>query len=83
MNITVKETVEQDRLIAKECDRCKKRYNNDNGFELQEFVTITAYCGYGNKTFGDNSNVEADLCQYCFHELFSPFARISYPSLIL
>lgn len=49
------------------CDKCKTEYTDD--LEMQEFLSWEDVCGYGNNTFGDESYISIDLCQYCVKEV--------------
>ena len=55
------------------CDRCKTRH--DDPMEMQEFLSWSDTCGYGNKTFGDMSFVSIDLCQYCVKEVLGEWIQ--------
>jgi len=67
-----------EQTIAKQCDRCKKEYNNP--MEMQEFHHIRFTGGYESR-FGDGTNVECDLCQNCLLLLIEKYMRTSdrYP----
>jgi antitoxin CcdA len=55
------------------CDRCKTTH--DDSMEMQEFLSWSDTCGYGNKTFGDMSFVSIDLCQYCVKEVLGEWIQ--------
>jgi len=58
------------------CDICKKTYDMDDIFEIQEFVHIRLSCGYGS-VFGDGDLVELDMCQHCLNEHLGEYIRVS------
>lgn len=65
--------------VSIECDVCKKEYfydseNTSEIFEIQEFVIIRLIGGYGS-VFGDEEEVEIDICQNCFKEKFGEYVR--------
>jgi hypothetical protein len=62
-------------VIAKVCDRCKTRH--EDPMELQEFLSWSDTCGYGNFAFGDMTQVAIDLCQYCTKEVLGEWIRKS------
>ena len=49
------------------CCVCEKVYNEDDVFELQEFLHIAFIGGYGS-VFGDMSRVEGSVCQHCLKD---------------
>ena len=57
------------------CDRCRKFYDADDLFEIQEFLNISFTGGF-KSVFGDMARVECDLCQYCVKDLIQSFARV-------
>ena len=57
------------------CDKCKEEISIKDYMKYQEFVSIRFTTGYGNHTFGDDTNIEIDLCQNCFYEIFKNIAR--------
>lgn len=66
------------------CDRCKKEYKKhpyDDGqsveesLEYQESLTWRHVGGYGS-VIGDGNSIEFTLCQYCWFEIFKPFAKV-------
>jgi hypothetical protein len=57
------------------CDVCKKEYKPDDIFELQEFHHIRFTGGYGS-VFGDEADVECDICQHCLLKMIGEYARI-------
>lgn len=62
--------------VAKECDRCHTKYDVDVEYtETQEFHHIAFIGGYGS-IFGDQNQVECDLCQHCLQELIGDICRI-------
>lgn len=50
------------------CDVCKKEYEIDDTFEIQEFYHITHQCGYGS-VFGDGEVLKIDICQHCLKKI--------------
>jgi len=63
-------------IVAKVCDRCRRRaVPGDSDFEAEEFVSIRHNGGYGS-VFGDGIRFEIDLCQHCVSELLGGFGRI-------
>ena len=64
------------------CDRCKRTASKSTDdmtqrMEFEEFISIKFRGGFGNNTFGDMTDVEVDLCQYCQHDLFKDFSQIT------
>ena len=79
--IKVKQVQEDvEKVVAKQCDRCKKEYgmptmdNLQSVFETQEFLHIRFTGGY-NSVFGDEVEVECDLCQHCLKTLIGQHIR--------
>ena len=72
MIIYKKEMVEQEVFDKFICDRCKKEITDD--FELQETYSIGFWGGYAS-VFGDENEIECDLCQHCLLELIGDFYR--------
>jgi hypothetical protein len=67
--------VNREEIISCTCDRCKKVFSiEDDFFELQEFQHIVFTGGYAS-VFGDETNIECDLCQRCLQELVGEFCR--------
>ena len=64
-------------VIAIKCDLCSKTYRDV--MEIQEFLSWSNDCGYGNRTFGDLNRIEVDLCQYCVKDLLEPFIKVVLP----
>lgn len=75
--VEIKEEVEK--IVSITCDICGKTYmydtENDDIFEIQEFIHIKNNCGYGS-IFGDGDTVELDMCQHCFKEKLGQYIRI-------
>lgn len=67
-------------LVAKVCDRCKRRVElaklHDH-VEAQEFLKIEWICGYGS-IIGDGDSYAVDLCEMCVKELLLPHARLMH-----
>ena len=74
MIIYKKEMVEQEVFDKFVCDRCKKEITDD--FELQETHSICFYGGY-TSIFGDENEIECDLCQQCLMDLIRDFYRVT------
>jgi len=73
MKLYITEKIESDVLMAIECDRCKKFY--DEPYDMQEFLCLNFHGGYYS-VFGDLVQVEADICQNCLKEMIEAFCRI-------
>jgi hypothetical protein len=57
------------------CDICHKTFDYENDiFEVQEFHHIRFTGGYGS-VFGDESEVECDICQHCLKKLVGEYCR--------
>jgi len=50
------------------CDICKKEYNVNDDFELQEFTCLDFIGGYSS-VFGDGVEYKIDICQYCLKKM--------------
>lgn len=63
-------------LESIQCDVCKKvyRFDNEEVFEAQEFISIDTECGYGS-IFGDMNKIKLDVCQHCLKEKFDEYIR--------
>lgn len=60
---------------GKQCDKCKKVYDEEtdpNSFEQQEFHHVR-FCGGYASVFGDMSEVSCDICQHCLYEMIKDF----------
>ena len=75
MIITEKKVQEVEETIEIICDKCQKKYDIDDIFEIQEFYHIKFTGGYAS-VFGDGSVVECDICQHCLLEIIKDFCRI-------
>lgn len=82
--IEVTETKTEMKVVAVQCDKCKKEFlirdGNDESveediYEIQEFHFIDFIGGYAS-VFGDGNNVKCDLCQKCLYKLISRYMRI-------
>jgi len=65
-----KQTIEEEVVISKTCDVCKKTYevdNKDHWMEVQEFHHIRFTGGY-DSVFGDGVTMSLDICQHCLKE---------------
>ena len=60
-------------LVGFECDRCKKRFGEEDTVEMDEMFYWHHECGYGS-AWGDGATVDVTLCQGCAHELFAGLA---------
>jgi hypothetical protein len=56
-----------DEILSVACDICKEHYSFDDP-EVDEFEFIRRTGGY-NSVFGDEYEVELDICQYCLKKL--------------
>lgn len=61
--------VEEEQLTHIECDACGRKISTDDFIELQEMCHINFIGGYGS-IFGDNVEVDLDICQYCLKNRF-------------
>jgi len=62
-------------IISKKCDKCGKEYDAiDDMFECQEFHHISFTGGYGS-VFGDDSDIECDICQHCLKKMIDGIYR--------
>lgn len=68
-------TQNQEIVISKQCDRCKKVFFPTNNTEFQEFLHICVEGGCGS-VWGDGIKMQVDLCQMCGHEMFKDIARV-------
>jgi len=75
MIITEKKVQEVEETIEIICDKCQKKYDIDDIFEIQEFCHIKFTGGYAS-VFGDGNMVECDICQHCLLEIIKDFCRI-------
>jgi antitoxin CcdA len=69
---------ERTKIKSKECDKCHRNFdvnNIDNICEIQEFIHIRNVGGYGS-IFGDEVEIELDLCQHCVKEVLGQYLRI-------
>lgn len=68
-NITV--TEKKKTIETVKCDICGTEYeykdNQNNVFEIQEFLHIRREGGYGS-VFGDTQEIECDICQDCLYK---------------
>jgi len=74
MKIFSTKLVEESIVSAVECDCCLKIY--DDEMELQEFFVHEDIGGYSS-VFGDMSEIELHLCQYCVKDLLGHIVRVS------
>ena len=64
------------RLWSATCDKCGRRACIENDpMELQEFLHWEHDCSY-ESIFGDGSDLEIDLCQYCVAEILEPYMMV-------
>lgn len=68
-------TKTEDILVSVTCDCCKKEVDILDTLEIQEFLSLTIYAGYGS-VLGDGKRLETDLCQYCVQKLLGKYLRI-------
>ena len=59
----------------KECDKCHKKFNIDDICEMQEFLHFRNTGGYGS-IFGDEAEIELDLCQHCVKDILGQYLRV-------
>jgi hypothetical protein len=73
----VEEVVKQKVFESITCDVCKKKFDDleVDMFEMQEVVHIQRTCGYGS-VFGDENEIELDICQHCLKEKLGQYVRI-------
>jgi hypothetical protein len=71
-----RKTIKVDEVVAVACDRCGREISADDGIEWPERLTISFRAGYGS-IFGDDRQVECDLCQHCLKEALGQWLRIS------
>jgi hypothetical protein len=60
------------------CDICGTVYKLDNQneeLEIQEFQFIRHTGGY-NSVFGDETEIQCDICQHCFHKIISSYCYV-------
>ena len=67
-------TIEEQVPLECVCDRCGKKIAPDDVIEWEGKYLIRFTGGYGS-VFGDEEQIECDLCQACLHELIGPFCR--------
>lgn len=71
----IKMEVEVEEIDSIICDKCGKKYEvEENWEEIQEFLHINFTGGCGS-IFGDGSNVQCDICQYCLKDMIKDFMR--------
>ena len=61
------------------CDKCGKDFDlrtESGASEMREFHQINFWGGFGS-VFGDETHVEADICQRCLHDMIKGFMRTS------
>ncbi len=69
--------VEEKEIYEIICDKCGQVIQpEDNAIEWQEHCHIEFVGGYGS-IFGDDNEIECDLCQYCLYELIGKFCYIN------
>lgn len=70
---------EAEKIVSITCDVCGKTYidrmENSDILEIQEFIHIKEYCGYGS-IFGDGDIIELDICQHCLKEKLGQYIRV-------
>ena len=54
------------------CDKCGEDYTDT--LEVQEFHRIQFVGGYAS-VFGDETKIEADICQHCLYKYIENFCR--------
>ena len=67
------------------CDICGNRYSYDDKqrdiFEIQEFHFVHFRGGYGS-VFGDDSDIECDICQCCLFKLIGKYCRVDGEKMV-
>ena len=83
INIKEKERTIKDKVLESiECDICHKTYPNktsEDQMEIKEFHLIRFTGGYGS-VFGDENQVECDICQHCLKKMIGLFCN--YPQMV-
>lgn len=74
--VTTKEIVDKQSVQAVTCDKCHRQYPAENYIEIQEFHHIRFTGGYGS-VFGDEADVECDICQHCLKKIIGDVCRVS------
>ena len=69
-----KSTDKERKIESITCDKCGIPYDYSDTFEIQEFHHINFRGGYGSD-FGDGTQVNCDLCQYCLKLLLGIYCR--------
>lgn len=57
------------------CDRCGNA--TSDRLQMQEFLIVNKKNGYGNSAFGDQTRIEADICQACIAKVMGDFIRVA------
>lgn len=60
-------------IASVKCDVCGREYDAGN-LETQEFHHIRFRGGY-TSIFGDDVEVECDICQHCLYKMIDGFCR--------
>lgn len=57
------------------CNRCKAeaRFEGDDIFRAQDYLSVSCEYGYGSSHFGDGTRIAFDLCEACTAWLTSQF----------
>ena len=77
--IKYKEVAKGDfRMVSKQCDFCKKVFNDNDDFKAQEFLHIDFTGGYGSRKFGDQTRVQCDICEDCLFVILNGRYKESY-----
>ena len=69
---------ETEEIDSKKCDKCGRIFlaeNQEDTFEMQEFLHHRSIGGYGS-VFGDEAMIELDLCQNCVKEILGSYLRV-------
>lgn len=70
-----KQVIER-KAIKVGCDKCHEILSvGDDDLEIQEFLHIRFTGGYSS-VFGDETEVECDLCQRCLKEMIDGLYRV-------
>lgn len=71
MKIYKTKSIEQQIVTDIKCDCCNKIYDKED-LETEEMISIFHACGYLS-IFGDEEEIDIDICQYCFKKIVEKF----------
>lgn len=69
----VRKTISE--LSALICDKCGKRIDAADTFEMQEVLSLTIHGGYA-AVLGDGDVYDLDMCQECVKDVLGPYLRL-------